>query len=293
MYPIHRRPSTTSLDIGTLSPIAVSRATVRSSIGVALLLASFGLAHANEGGTPDATEIARRNFVVDKVADSRAEISMALVSEGGARRERSTISLSKLLPNGIDRQRVIRFLAPAEVKGTATLLIEHADADDDIWIYLPALHKVRRLIANNKKDSFVGTDFSYGDIIGHRVEDWTYTLVGRETVGGSETYVLEAVPRSDEVRDTSGYGKRKVWIRTDNAVAVKATYWDSGGTLLKEFVADDIRNIDVKADKWQAFRLVMNNRQTGHRTELVFTKLDVGVGLRDEEFSERYLDKEP
>lgn len=241
----------------------------------------------------DPIEIARRNFQVDKVVDSRAEITMTLVSESGARRERSTISLSKLLPNGIDRERVVRFLAPAEVKGTATLLVEHADRDDDIWIYLPALRKVRRLVANNKKDSFVGTDFSYGDIIGHRVEDWSYRLEGRETIDGNETYVLEATPTSDAVRETSGYGKRKLWVRSDNFVAVKASYWDGGGTLLKELEAADVRPIAPATGKWQAFRLTMHNRQTGHRTELVFTKLDVGVGLRDDEFSERYLDKEP
>lgn len=245
-----------------------------------------------EAGDPDPTEIARRNFFVDKVSDSRATITMTLVSGSGTRRERSTFSLSKLLPNGIDRQRLIRFLSPAEVKGTATLLVEHADGDDDIWIYLPALRKVRRLVANNKKDSFVGTDFSYGDIIGHRIADWSYQLVGREAVDGAETYVLEALPKSETVRETSGYSKRKVWIRVDNAVAVKGTYWDGGGALLKELEASDIRVLNPKTDKWQAFRLTMHNRQTGHRTELVFTNLEVGVGLRDEEFSERYLDKE-
>jgi outer membrane lipoprotein-sorting protein len=241
----------------------------------------------------DPTDIARRNLEADKVVDSRAEITMTLISESGARRERSTISLSKLLPNRTDRERVVRFVAPAEVKGTATLLVEHADGDDDIWIYLPALHKVRRLVANNKKDSFVGTDFSYGDIIGHRVEDWSFRLEGRETVDGVETYVLEAVPKSDAVRDTSGYGKRKVWIRSDNFVAIKASYWDGSGTLVKEFEASDVRPIEPTTAKWQAFRLTMHNRQTGHQTELVFTKLDVGVGLRDEQFSDRYLDKEP
>lgn len=257
---------------------------------VVVLLVSVRTAVAAD---PDPAEIARRSFDVDKVIDSRAAVTMTLLSESGARRERATISLSKLLPNGVDRQRIIRFTAPAEVKGTATLLVEHADGDDDIWIYLPALRKVRRLVANNKKDSFVGTDFSYGDIIGHRVEDWTYQLTGRELVDGLETYVLEAAPKSDAVRDTSGYSKRKLWIRTDNYVLVKATYWDTGGALLKELEARDVRPIDPKAGKWQAFRLTMHNRQTGHRTELVFTTLEVGVGLRDEEFSDRYLDKEP
>jgi outer membrane lipoprotein-sorting protein len=266
---------------------------MRRAVGasvVFLILCAPRAAHASD---PDPQEIMRRNFAADKVTDSRAEITMTLVSDSGARRERATLSLSKLLPNGADRQRVIRFLAPAEVKGTATLLVEHADGDDDIWIYLPALRKVRRLVANNKKDSFVGTDFSYGDIIGYRVDDWAYALVGREPVAGAETYTIEATPRSDAVRDTSGYGKRKIWIRSDNYVAVKATFWDAGGTLVKEFEASDVRAIDPAHGKWQAFRLAMQNRQTGHRTELVFTKLEVGVGLRDEEFSERYLDKEP
>lgn len=257
---------------------------------VVLCLAFASMAAAAD---PDPTTVAWRTFDVDKVVDSRAEITIALLSESGTRRERSTISLSKLLPNGVDRQRIVRFTAPAEVKGTATLLVEHAGGDDDIWIYLPALRKVRRLVANNKKDSFVGTDFSYGDIIGHRVEDWTYQLVGREPVEAADTWVLEAVPKNDTVRDTSGYGKRKLWVRADNFVTVKATYWDTAGALLKELVASDVREIDPKNGKWQAFRLLMHNRQTGHRTELTFAKLEVGVGLRDEEFSERYLDKEP
>ncbi len=253
----------------------------------------LGLACAAAAADPDAAEIARRNFDVDKVVDSRAEITMTLISEAGSRRERSTLGLSKLLPNGVDRQRIIRFLAPAEVKGTATLLVEHAAGDDDIWIYLPALRKVRRLVANNKKESFVGTDFSYGDIIGHQVDDWVHQLVGREALDGTDTYVLEATPKTDSVAETSGYSKRKVWIRVDNHVAVKASYWDRGGALLKDFTATDVRQIDAKTGKWQAFQMTMHNRQTGHRTELVFTKLDVGVGLRDDEFSERYLDKEP
>lgn len=257
---------------------------------VALCLALAGSVVAAD---PDPTTIARGTFDVDKVVDSRAEITITLLSESGARRERSTISLSKLLSNGIDRQRVIRFTAPAEVKGTATLLVEHSGEDDDIWIYLPALRKVRRLVANNKKDSFVGTDFSYGDIIGHRVEDWTYQLVGHEKIETVDAWVLEAAPKNDTVRDTSGYGKRKLWVRTDNFVTVKATYWDTAGALLKELVASDVREIDPKDGKWQAFRLRMHNRQTEHRTELTFTNLEVGVGLRDEEFSERYLDKEP
>jgi len=200
--------------------------------------------------------------------------------------------LSKLLPNGIDQKRLVRFVSPADVKGTATLLVEHADGDDDIWIYLPALRKVRRLVASNKKDSFVGTDFSYGDVIGHKVEDWTHTLVTTEQMDGIETYVVESVPRTEKVRDDSGYGKRRTWIRGDNFVAVKGTYWDLAGAVVKELTALDVREIDPAHHKWQAFTLTMRNTQSGHSTEIVWSKLDVGVGLDDDVFTERTLEKE-
>lgn len=263
----------------------------RSGIPAALILALL-LPSALGAAGQDATEIMRRNFLVGKVSDSRSDVTMTLISDNGTRRVRSTSSLSKLMPNGIDQKRLIRFLSPADVKGTATLLVEHSDGDDDIWIYLPALHKVRRLVASNKKDSFVGTDFSYGDIIGHKVEDWTYQYVGEETLDGVATHVIECTPKSDDVRDTSGYGKRKIWVRQDNAVAVKGEYWDTAGAPLKQFEARDVREIDPANHKWQAFFLGMKNTQTGHATEITVGKLEVGVGASDDQFTERYLEKE-
>jgi hypothetical protein len=259
-------------------------------LGLSLL--ALALLAVPVNAAPDPTDVVRKNFMVGKVRDSRGDVTMTLVSESGAKRVRQTKSTSKLLPNGIDQKRLIRFLAPADVKGTATLMIEHSEGDDDIWIYLPALKKVRRLVANNKKDSFVGTDFSYGDIIGHRVDDWSYTYVGEEDVDGAKAHVIEAAPKTPEVGANSGYGKRKMWIRADNFVAVKGEYWDTGGKPVKVFSAGDVREIDPAEHKWQAFRLEMKNTQTGHSTEILFGTLEVGVGVDDEQLTERYLEKE-
>lgn len=265
---------------------------MRRFVTVALLSSLALVVDVASAADPDPTEIVRKNFMVGKVRDSRGDVTMRLVSASGTERVRQTASLSKLLPNGVDQRRLIRFLAPADVKGTATLMIEHADGDDDIWIYLPALKKVRRLVANNKKDSFVGTDFSYGDIIGHRVDDWTYTYVGTEDVDGASCHVVEAAPKTPEVATNSGYGKRKMWIRADNFVAVKGEYWDTAGAPVKSFAARDVREIDPAEQKFQAFVMEMKNTQTGHRTTIEFGTLDVGVGLDDEQFTERYLEKE-
>ena len=79
--------------------------------------------------------------------------------------------------DGLANRRVIRFLAPGDVRNTTTLLLENPGKDDEIWVYLPAMKKARRLASNNKKNSFVGTDLSFGDLVGHRAKDWSHKLL--------------------------------------------------------------------------------------------------------------------
>lgn len=71
--------------------------------------------------------------------------------------------------------RLTEFISPADVQGTTTLLIENAKGSDSMFVYLPALKKVRRLASANKGDAFIGTDFSYGDVLGYKLSDWKYT----------------------------------------------------------------------------------------------------------------------
>ena len=114
---------------------------------------------------PSADEIMKKNFMTSKFTDSTADQTMRLINKDGKERVRESSGLTKLIPGTTDNQRLVTFNSPSDVKGTKNLLVEHSDKEDDIWIYLPALKKVRRLVASNKKDAFAGTDFSYGDII--------------------------------------------------------------------------------------------------------------------------------
>ncbi len=88
-----------------------------------------------------AVEIMDKNFVVGKYADSTSETTMTLTNKSGQQRVRKTFGTSKLDANGIDNKRMTRFLEPTDVKGTVSLLVEHSDKDDDIWIYLPSVKK--------------------------------------------------------------------------------------------------------------------------------------------------------
>jgi predicted RND superfamily exporter protein/outer membrane lipoprotein-sorting protein len=272
------------------APLKLSPAPVAMMV---LAMASGLLLYAGKtwAAEPTALEIMQKNFVVNKVADSISDATFTLINSGGQQRVRKTYGTTKLQENGIDNMRMTRFLSPADIKDTVSLLIEHSDRDDDIWIYLPAFHKVRRMAASNKKDSFVGTDFSYGDVIGHKVGEWNHALVGEETIDGQPCYVIESTPRNDDIKNSSGYSRRKGWIRKDNFVSVKGEFWDESGQPLKTARFTDVREVDPAHHKWQAMTLEADNQQSGHRTVIQYGEFKVNQHVKDDYFTTRYMER--
>ena len=241
---------------------------------------------------PELTTIMEKNFIVSKVLDSVSDATFTLTNKAGQERVRKTFGTTKLQTNGIDNMRMTRFMSPPDVRGTVSMLIEHADKDDDIWIYLPALKKVRRLVASNKKDSFAGTDFSNADVIGYKVSEWNYTLLKEEALDGLACYVIESAPKNEEVKNNTGYSKLITWIRKDNLMSVKSESFDGAGDMLKTMTFSDVQLVDAKRGKWQAMRLEANNIQTGHRTVIKFENFKVNQQVKDEFFTTRYMEKE-
>ncbi len=236
--------------------------------------------------------IMETNYVVTKVADSVFNATFTLTNKGGQERTRKVYGVTKLEANTINTRRMTRFLEPGDVKGTVTLLIEQSDRDDDMWVFLPALKKVRRLVSSNKKESYIGTDFSYGDVMGHKVPEWEHKLVGEEKIDSSAVYVIESIPRSEAVQSSSGYSRRKSWIRKDNFVSVRQEFWDENGDMIKIILANDIQHVDSDRNKWQPMILSAQSLQTGHSTKIVYDNYKVNQAVQDEYFSPRYMERE-
>jgi uncharacterized protein len=238
---------------------------------------------------PTAEQVMQQNFLVDKVVGSHSKNTTVLRNKEGQERIRESTTTTKLEDNGADTQRIVQFHAPADVKGTSILLIEHSKADD-IWIYLPALKKVRRLVASNKKDSFAGTDFSYGDVIGYAVDDWRHALVGEDTVNGESCFLVESVPASPAVKETSGYSKRRNCVSKSHYTTLRTELWDAEGQLLKEEFFSDFQNVDPAHGKWVAMRSTARNVQTGHTSEVVFKDYTIDPSVPATLFTTRTLE---
>jgi hypothetical protein len=256
-------------------------------LGAVALVAGPRLARAEAN---DALAIMQKNQAATKVKDSVANATFTLTGKDGQTRVRKTLGHTRLQDGSEDNMRLVRFVAPADIKGTSILLVEHAGADDDMWLYLPALGKVRRLAPANKKDSFVGTDFSYADVIGYKPQEWTHKLVREETVDGTPCWVIESLPASDTVRDTNGVGKRLTWVGKPHHVTLRSEAWDAALQPLKRIVASDIREVGSN-QRWQAMRTEAENLQTGHRTTIQYDDFQADRNVPASLFTTKELEK--
>lgn len=259
--------------------------------GVLLVISTVSAAAAIPE-SPSAHQIMEKNFFASKLRLLKSDSTMLLVNDRGQTRERKSTTLTKLQKNGIDSKLLVRFLSPADIKGTSFLQVEHAEGDDDQWIYLSALKKSRRLVANNKKDSFVGSDFACGDILLPKVDFHRHTLLRTETIDAKECYVVESVPRDDNVKRDSGYSKKITWVRKDNFLETKVEYHDLAGRLLKTQSISDHQLVELDTQRWFALRREMVNHQTGHKTIITFARIESGVLAAEDLFTTCNLERE-
>lgn len=230
--------------------------------------------------------------MVTKVSTVSSDTIMVLVGRDGQERQRRMKLISKLESNEVDSKLVVRFLWPSDIKGTAFLQIEHNGRDDDLWVYLPALKKSRRLVASNKKDSFAGSDFSYGDYLPPEVEQFNHRVLRTEAIHGSTCHVIESVPLNNTIANEIGYAKKITWVREDNSLEVRIEYYDDDGQLLKTQMALEHKLVEPHRGRWLALRREMTNHRTHHRTIFSYANLTVGHEIPDSAFSVRSLERE-
>lgn len=270
---------------GTESGIRKSHVGVSSLVLVALL----GLPDAVSAQALTGKQIIERNDAMRSVDDEQVEIEMQLINKQGQKRDRR---VSWVLKNDAQRNQkgLIRFLAPADVRGTALLSIENADREDDQWLYLPALKKSRRISAANKSDSFVGSDFAYEDLGAEEIDQHEYRLLREDTVDGAPVYVVEAMPNGER-RKESGYSRREIFVLKDNAAIARIDFYDRQKELLKVLRARDIRQVP-STKTWRAQRVEMANQKTGHTTVIVYGQFVINKSIGDDTFTIRELERE-
>lgn len=229
--------------------------------------------------------------IIQKVEDSpdgdnrKSVMTMLLVNHRGATRERTILSYSMDL--GKDSKSIMFFQSPADVKGTGFLSWQYdeTDRDDDKWLYLPAMKKVRRISGSSaRKENFMGSDFTFDDMGGRNVDEDEHSLTGEEQVDGSLCWVVESKPLEDD----AVYSKTVSWIRQDALIPVKVEFYDRMGKLLKTLVSSDISKED---GFWTTRKLEMTNHQRNHRTQILIKKIEYDLAMSESLFTVPALER--
>lgn len=173
---------------------------------------------------------------------------------------------------------VLRFTAPAEVKGVALLIVNHADRASDQWMWTPAIERDRRIALQDRSTRFFGTDFSFEDLEERDVDQYDYRLFGGEAIDGAACWKIESTPKETK---SSQYTRSIVWIRKETYAFARIENY-VGDQAVRRLNYADIANVQ---GIWSARRLEMFDLRRGSRTLLVLDHLQYNVPMHDEDFT--------
>jgi hypothetical protein len=180
---------------------------------------------------------------------------------------------------------ILRFTAPAEVKGVALLILNHPDRASDQWMWTPAIGRERRIAFQDRSTRFFGTDFSFEDLEERDVDQFDYKLMGEEAINGVQCWRIQSKPKQSK---SSQYTFSEVWIRQPDYVPARVESY------IKEQVVRRLNYSDIEKvqNVWLAHTLEMNDLRRNSRTILKLDKLQLNVPVNSADFTVQGLRKE-
>ncbi|MBQ0720898.1 MAG: outer membrane lipoprotein-sorting protein [Gammaproteobacteria bacterium] len=258
-------------------------------ISLLILYPSAGFAEdsANGGDSalPDGEEVAAHINSRDEGQAVSRKLSIEMRDRRGKTRQRETMSYRKYYAE--EKRTVIFYLAPKNIKDTAFLTYDYIapEREDNQWLYLPALRKVKRISASDRGDYFLGTDMTYEDIkLETRVStaDFSFQTLGSCDADGKPGLQIDGTPRTADIARELGYSKTLSCVDSEIWMVRKSQFWDIKGKLLKTIT---ISNIEQIQGIWTQQKIDVENHKTGHSTSLVFSAVDYQSAVPDDLFT--------
>lgn len=229
-------------------------------------------------------EIMHQVIDTQKADSSAMDIRMILTDKEGNSNSRRIQTLVAN-DNGLTKT-ITLFLEPASVKNTRFLTIQNESRNDDQWIYLPALRKIKRIAATEKGGSFMGSDFSYSDMSysDASVDEAEHTLLREEMYNGYDCFVVESIPIDGT---DSAYGKEISWVDKQTWLVAKVEFYGRNGLeMVKLLTAEEFKRTQ---DRWQAGKITMSTIGTGHRTTLEIRQVKYNIQINPAFFTTGFL----
>ena len=242
-----------------------------------------------------AQELVSAREIVKRYQDNRRlkgyeSLARLLIFDKKGRLRERHLAIIAAMSDTVDNT-LMRFLGPADVKGTGLLTKDYEDKDDDMWIFLPSLRKSRRIVSSEKSGKFMGSELTFADMSQFSLDDFNFELTGTESLDGVECYVIKQTPVNNKVAEEYDISKKTVYIGKEDYVARKSIAWNRKNKKWKEFSVLDIRPIPGLPDRKRAFHMKIENLLNGRKTEFIFDKFAYNPEVKGDYFSIAYLER--
>jgi len=218
--------------------------------------------------------------------DGAAEVTMTIVNSKGKERVREFTMLRLDQEDGGKQMYYTYFKKPHDVSRLTFMVHKNPFESDNRWLYVPAVDLVKRISADDKNSSFVGSDFTYEDVSGRHWSEDNHTIVGEEKLGDRDVYVIESIPKEKY----KGFSRKVSYIDKENFLPLKEEYYNKKDTLERVFTAEKVEVVDGIVTA--TLRKMANVKKDQYST-VEFAAIEYNVGMKEEVFTERFLKNPP
>lgn len=234
----------------------------------------------------DAASVVKNSDTAMKAHTEKISYRMTLVGADGAVEQVRTFE-TYFKRDGAVEQTLQKFQTPPALSGTGLLIVDDSKPDNSIWLYLPTTRRIRRVSGHDKRDRYMGTEFSYEDFQGYRIPYYAFSMVGeRQDADGRDCYVVDAVANTPSETASTGYSRKRYWIDKKSLYPVKVEFYGLDKSLEKVFVVHGLRQV---GHYWRPKDEEMTNLQSKRITKLELQSDDVDQPLDDLYVSQRFL----
>ena len=198
---------------------------------------------------------------------------------------------SRIFPDGTEK-RAILFLSPADVKGTGILIWDYEGKEDNMWIFMPALRKSRKIVSSEKSRNFMGSEFSNADLAVENIDDFTYEMDGTETIDQELCWKIKVKPGTSQIASENAISMKTTWISQKDFMPRKTSFLDPEGKPWKEMSFSGIKLMDAKNDKYFISQMEVRNLKNGRFSKMNMTEMVYNPNVKEEYFTLAFIEKQ-
>lgn len=234
----------------------------------------------------DAGLIMSKSRDLSLISSLSATVKLSITERNGASRNRTISMTTKSFPGGIEK-RFIRFIEPADVRGTSLLVVDNKNQADEMWIYLPALKKTRRIVSSEKGKSFMSSEFTNADMSSPPMSDFNNRHLANS--GSGNLWIIESIPKDEDIAGQYGYSRKVTYLDKDKYQVQKMEFYNFDNELFKTI---EIKSVYPFQDgKYMIRNMIASNIITERRSEINFTTINEKVTVEDSYFSLQNLER--